>query len=198
MVKDIFIVKPSTNGKINIYPLLIVSYSNLVNITINVVGIIDAISIRGNKRVIEILEKEISRYQRFQHPFSVAYFDCDNFKTVNDTLGHKTGDKLLTVVSETVRRCMRTMDVFARLGGDEFILLMPETGGENAVEAAERIQNEVNSEMKANRWPVTLSIGVSTFQGTILSSEEVIEQADNTMYAAKNSGKNRIIHHSYE
>lgn len=141
----------------------------------------------------ELLEKEISRHQRFGHPFSIAFIDCDRFKELNDKFGHRTGDILLQKMAETTRRNMRTMDVLARMGGDEFVVLMPEAEKEDAREAMERLRGLFQGVMKDNEWPVTLSIGIATFIGTVNSVDEAIEKADSLMYSAKNKGRDRII-----
>jgi len=152
---------------------------------------------RNRRAFTELLEKEIGRYQRFSHPFSVAYIDCDNFKAANDTLGHRVGDLLLQEIVRTVQSSMRTMDVFARLGGDEFVMLMPETEEKAAGEAMQRMRDLLQKVMDENGWPVTLSVGISTFHNPVNSVEDVIEKADTLMYSVKNSGKNRIVQGSF-
>ena len=80
----------------------------------------------------DLAQKEIDRSRRYKNRFTVAYFDLDNFKTVNDQFGHGKGDEILRIVANTVKSQLRDTDVFARLGGDKFALLLPETGQENA------------------------------------------------------------------
>src|SRR5690606_22038247 len=83
--------------------------------------------LRNRQAFLEATEREIERCRRTQKPLAIAYFDCDNFKTVNDSLGHATGDELLQLIATTAARHVRTTDVLARLGGDEFACVLPET-----------------------------------------------------------------------
>jgi diguanylate cyclase (GGDEF)-like protein len=137
----------------------------------------------------ERLEHALARAHRRQSPVSVLYVDLDDFKTVNDTLGHEAGDRLLIVCSERLRTCVRAEDTVARLGGDEFGILLEDTG-ENAAAAAERIILAFRSV-----WPVTTgqvavkaSVGVATLNGEA-EVDLLLRQADAAMYAAKAQGK---------
>jgi len=153
----------------------------------------DSLTGAMNPRVFyELTEMEISRSARYKHPVTVAYIDIDNFKTVNDTLGHNTGDRLLCTVTMNIRKYLRKTDAVARLGGDEFAILLPETGQEAARAAMEKIKNYLLQEMDRNRWPVTFSIGVITCVENLPTGERLIQAADALMYSAKNQGKNDI------
>jgi diguanylate cyclase (GGDEF)-like protein len=88
----------------------------------------------------EQLKIEIARHRRDRNPFAVAYIDCDNFKSVNDTRGHAAGDRVLKVVAETARANLRVTDVFARLGGDEFAVILPGTGEFAALQAMNKLR----------------------------------------------------------
>jgi diguanylate cyclase (GGDEF)-like protein len=138
----------------------------------------------------ELADLEINRAKRYQHPFTLAYIDLDNFKTVNDTYGHLIGDSLLRLVADTIRNNIRTTDVLARLGGDEFAILLPETDSEQSEIAINKVQTQLLDEMKNNNWPVTFSIGTITFLKPPESVDEMIKKADNLMYSAKKNGKN--------
>ncbi|MFA4915140.1 MAG: GGDEF domain-containing protein [Syntrophales bacterium] len=105
---------------------------------------------------------EIERSQRHKHPFTVTYFDLDNFKTVNDRFGHSMGDNVLCTVVRYAKTHLRKMDIVARLGGDEFAFLLPETDQVQARVAISKIQISLLDEMYRNDWPVTFSIGVLT------------------------------------
>lgn len=145
----------------------------------------------------EIAKIEIDRSVRFSRPFSIAYIDIDNFKQVNDTLGHSEGDNLLQSVAKTIKDNTRSIDIVTRLGGDEFAILFPETDEENAKTAISKVQTELLSIVKNNNWPVTFSIGaVTSYKSCNL--DELIKEADNLMYAVKESGKNRIEYKIHE
>ena len=140
----------------------------------------------------EIAEKEIERVRRYDRPLTIAYFDIDNFKGINDKFGHSTGDDLLRSVAEVARKNIRSIDFVARLGGDEFAILMPETGYESATVALVKLKNLLQDAMNNNRWPVTFSIGAVTYLKPPGSIDDAIEKADHLMYSAKNGGKNII------
>jgi len=139
-------------------------------------------------------EHEIHRSQRYHLPLTAAYIDLDNFKAVNDTFGHKTGDELLVTVVSTIRSHLRSSDIFARFGGDEFVILLPDTPGDSAVTFLNKLQVSLDRAMAQHNWPVGFSIGAATYEQAPPTIEEVIRCTDQLMYAAKNSGKNRLIH----
>jgi diguanylate cyclase (GGDEF)-like protein len=140
----------------------------------------------------ELAQIEISRSQRNKHPFTVAYIDLDNFKQVNDRLGHSAGDRVLREVVESVRHQIRPTDIIARLGGDEFALLLSETDQDEARQVITRIHKGLVSEMLNRRWTVTFSVGVVTFMRLPKTVDEIIRVADATMYQVKNSTKNGV------
>jgi diguanylate cyclase (GGDEF)-like protein len=153
----------------------------------------DPLTMAGNGRYFaELVDLEINRARRYEHPFTVAYIDVDNFKFVNDHFGHGAGDLLLRSVAETIQKNIRGMDVIARIGGDEFAILLPETGVGPAQGVVRRIQESVAAVAEGKGWPVTLSVGVITYLAPPGSYEEVVRMADERMYAAKKNGKNRI------
>jgi diguanylate cyclase (GGDEF)-like protein len=145
----------------------------------------------------ELARIEISRHQRSKHPFSLVYLDLDNFKMINDRLGHATGDKVLRVVTECIQRQIRPGDIFARLGGDEFALFLPETGGETVKQAMSRMHSGLVNEMLKNGWVVTFSMGVVTFNQIPKSVDEMIRLADSMMYSVKTNGKNGVRYQVY-
>jgi diguanylate cyclase (GGDEF)-like protein len=98
-----------------------------------------------------LAEMEIERLSRYEHPFTVAYMDIDNFKNVNDRFGHRVGDELLVVVANTMQNNLRITDTVARLGGDEFIILLPETKGEGALTIFFRLRQLLMSAMESRR-----------------------------------------------
>jgi diguanylate cyclase (GGDEF)-like protein len=148
--------------------------------------------ITNSRAFYELAATELLRAKRYNRPFSVAYLDVDNFKQINDRLGHNTGDTLLKVVAETLRTQLRQTDIVARMGGDEFILFLPETDGESAIAALSKSQVSLLSAMEQNKWEVTFSIGAKTFYNFPLNVNEMIRQVDELMYTVKANGKSSI------
>lgn len=148
--------------------------------------------VANSRSFLELAEQEIARQRRFRQPLSVAYFDCDNFKDVNDIHGHAAGDELLRRIAVGVESCLREVDVVARLGGDEFAILLPVTDAH----AAEIVCGKVRESLRGAVEPydVTFSIGLVTFVTPPHDVEAMLHAADDTMYEAKNSGKNRSRH----
>ena len=136
---------------------------------------------------------ETARASRYGHPFTTVYVDLDNFKTVNDTMGHKVGDDLLVKTVRLISQSIRPTDFLARLGGDEFVILFSDTDTQSAQEAIRRIERRFHSEMAEKGLPVTLSVGLVTFLSPPASVSEMIQMADKLMYEAKMAGKRRIV-----
>jgi len=142
----------------------------------------------------ELLSAEILRLSRYERPFSLAYIDLDNFKSVNDLRGHASGDRLLRIVAKGLRDAVRSSDVVARLGGDEFAILLPETDAASAEAVIRKVQGIVDDLLREGRWNVTMSIGLLTCESPPESSDQVLRLADSLMYRAKSEGKNTIRH----
>ena len=140
----------------------------------------------------DLVEKEIERSQRYRHPLTVLYLDCDNFKNVNDNFGHQIGNRLLRSLAINLQNHTRTTDTVARLGGDEFAVLMPETGDQIVPKAMQRLHTRLVDALRKKGWPVTLSMGAAIYLHPPGSAEELIKSADRLMLQAKNEGKNTI------
>jgi diguanylate cyclase (GGDEF)-like protein len=140
----------------------------------------------------EMVGAERERLRRYGRTLSLVYLDLDNFKSVNDRLGHHVGDQLLKTIADCLRANTRQVDVAARLGGDEFAVLLPETDEYGAATVLHRLQSRILEAMQAQNWPVTCSIGCVTFHEPPESMEEMLQQADAVMYRSKHGGKNRI------
>ncbi|SDF81886.1 response regulator receiver modulated diguanylate cyclase [Limimonas halophila] len=130
-------------------------------------------------------------------PVSVAIFDVDNFKDVNDTHGHNVGDEVLKTLASIVSDNLRSVDLVARYGGEEFVVVMPETRGDQAQEVAERLRRCVaehtfHPPQMDEPLPVTISIGVAATTDPDEMAEDVLGRADEALYAAKESGRNRV------
>ncbi len=145
----------------------------------------------------ELAQNEINRAKRSGRPFTLAYIDLDNFKAVNDRLGHSTGDRVLRAVTEGICRQVRPVDTLARLGGDEFALLLPETDGAAARTVIGRIHASLVDEMLQNSWMVTFSMGVVTFSEIPKTVDDMVKMADRTMYSVKDTGKNGVNYSLY-
>lgn len=141
---------------------------------------------------------EAERARRGSRPLSLAYFDLDNFKQLNDRQGHAAGDEALRHIVQTVRSNLRRYDLLARLGGDEFALLLPDTDAQGAMAVLARLHELVSREMVRQGWPVTLSIGAITFLRPPLDVDLLIQQVDALMYQAKKKGKGRVEHQVLE
>ena len=146
----------------------------------------------------ELAQMELNRARRYRHPFTLAYIDLDNFKAVNDRLGHSTGDRVLRAVTAGICQQIRPADTLARLGGDEFALLLPETDAEAAKPVLTRIHACLMEDMARNGWMVTFSVGVVTFQEIPKTVDEMVKMVDDAMYCVKTAGKNGVNFSSYE
>lgn len=137
--------------------------------------------------------REIDKCRRYLRPISVAYIDCDNFKYINDTYGHQTGDELLKMIAATIVDNVRITDLAARLGGDEFAIMISETGQEAVKNVIERVRKSLQTMVQTKNWPVTFSIGVIIFNNAPETLDEAVKKADELMYKVKKNGKNKVI-----
>jgi len=140
----------------------------------------------------EALSSEWKRASRSNRPFSVVLIDLDKFKEVNDTFGHLEGDLVLARVGRLLEQRSRQSNVVARYGGDEFIILMPETGVEQAQALAERLRQWLAQDAMLVEHHITGSFGVASYPSHGFSAEDIIRVADAGMYAAKKNGGNRV------
>ncbi len=145
------------------------------------------------------LQEEIEKSKRYNTPLSLAIFDIDNFKKVNDTYGHLIGDKVLTQICEIIQNNSRKIDIVARFGGEEVCLVMPNTKVSKAKLVADRIREKIyQSEIvfeKGNEFvkiKITVSVGVSSFSKE-MSTRELLGRADENLYRAKRTGKNKVV-----
>jgi diguanylate cyclase len=143
----------------------------------------------------ESIAKEVSSVRRKDTPLCMAMLDIDNFKKLNDTLGHDTGDKALAHLATVARECMRPQDTLARYGGEEFVILLPDTPLDKGVEAMTRLQRELTKRLfmaGAEKLLITFSAGVAQLAADE-SGADAIKRADKAMYLAKRAGKNRVV-----
>jgi diguanylate cyclase len=143
----------------------------------------------------EAFEKEVARTQRRRTPLCLALLDIDNFKKLNDSFGHATGDAALIHLIGVIKETMRPNDLVARFGGEEFIILLPETPLADATQALQRLQRELTKHyfMHDNqKLLITFSAGVTEYR-TGEQQTAIIKRADGAMYEAKNAGKNQVV-----
>lgn len=142
----------------------------------------------------QALRREVMRAKRHGLGLSLLMFDLDNFKKLNDTRGHLTGDRVLVKVAALVQACVREIDLAARYGGEEFAVILPDTAGPGAHVVAERIRRRIDDHFRRAKGPrVTISGGVSGFPEDGATPELLIESADALLYRAKAEGKNRVL-----
>jgi diguanylate cyclase (GGDEF)-like protein len=150
--------------------------------------------LNNRRNFFDLSEKEIKRSQRYGHPFTIAYIDVDDFKSINDRFGHAEGDLLLRSVAGIIKHNIRSTDIDGRLGGDEFSVLLPETGPESAVRFFNKLHHGLSIMTVHGDVRVTFSIGVVTFLRPPDSVDEMIKAVDQIMYSAKESGKDTVKH----
>ena len=145
----------------------------------------------------QFLALEIKRSQREGHAIALIMIDIDNFKSVNDSLGHMTGDIVLSEIAQLIKSNVREIDVAARYGGEEFAVVLPYTSHEDAATVAERIRQAVNehgfpAELAEDLQTITVSSGVAVYPTDADSADELVSKADVMLYKAKRAGKNRV------
>lgn len=143
----------------------------------------------------ETIEREFKRTERSATPISLALLDIDNFKQLNDTLGHQGGDEALVHLTKVIKETLRPTDSVARYGGEEFIIVLPDTGMQTAMEILERLQRELTKKFflhNNERKLITFSAGVA-LRDAEEDQEDLIGRADKAMYHAKKTGKNRVV-----
>jgi diguanylate cyclase (GGDEF)-like protein len=140
------------------------------------------------------IANEILRSRRYEHRFSLAYIDVDDFKKINDTLGHHEGDRLLIELANCLTTSLRATDTVARIGGDEFVCLMPETEETQAKSAILNVESSLKKRMSKKNWNVSFSIGLVTFDTLPEDVHEALKVADELMYSVKKSKKNAIAY----
>lgn len=156
----------------------------------------DPLTEMNNRRTFfDAARKEFERIRRFKRTLSILMVDIDRFKNINDTYGHSVGDLVLREIAARIKNSIRTVDIAARYGGEEFIVLMPETGLDEACQVAERIRKSVaDYPFGEDTVPVTatLSIGVAEIDEQSKSMDQLIICADHALYTAKAAGRNRV------
>ncbi len=157
-------------------------------------AMIDPLTGAMNRRSFQLIaERERLRAGRTASPLSLAYFDLDDFKDVNDRLGHPVGDRLLRVFAAAVRAGIRGSDVLCRMGGDEFVLLLPDTDARQAVVVVDRVRSILTECCRSEETRVTASVGIATYRFPPATVEAMITGADKLMYRAKARGGDTVV-----
>ncbi|MBR0599685.1 GGDEF domain-containing protein [Sinanaerobacter chloroacetimidivorans] len=147
-------------------------------------------SLLNHKNSLKRLKEEVERAKRISYPLCVAMIDLDNFKHINDEHGHQTGDDVLTIVAKILKETCRTTDIIGRYGGEEFIIIMPDTGADDAGLLIKRIQKRILEEEFEKGIHITFSCGISELNGE--SVHGIVRSSDLMLYRAKKKGKNRV------
>lgn len=144
-----------------------------------------------------IISYEVSRSERHKHTFCLLMIDLDNFKTINDTYGHFSGDEMLKQFADLLRLRLRKNDVIARIGGDEFAILLTESNAANGEELAKTlvkyVAENIFRDMQGHSFKTSVSIGVANFPQDAQSLDILNNCADEALYSAKNAGKNQVV-----
>jgi two-component system cell cycle response regulator len=151
----------------------------------------------NHRHVHELLHEEFERSRRSEEPLAVVMIDLDRFKAVNDTYGHPTGDVVLYETARILKETAREIDMVGRYGGEEFIAILPNTDEEEAARFAERVRTAVEAHLyrdEQNELHMTCSSGVASFPAEgVAAPEELLKNADEALYVAKESGRNRVV-----
>lgn len=146
--------------------------------------------IRNRHYYNEQIKKEVSNANRYEYPLSLVIFDVDYFKKINDGYGHDVGDKVLVEYTKLINASLRKGDIFCRIGGEEFALILPHTNKEDAYKMAEKLRVIVQEHKEIV--PITMSFGVVEYDKES-DFEVTFKRADEALYEAKNSGRNRVV-----
>jgi diguanylate cyclase (GGDEF)-like protein len=153
--------------------------------------------IANRRRFLQAIDSECDRYNRYRNPFALLLIDIDHFKSVNDLYGHAAGDIILRAVADTLRDCLREIDLLARYGGEEFSILLVETGEDAARQVAEAARLAIALQtfsIDGLVLPITVSVGVAApFLGEKADSDTLLKFADIALYRAKAKGRNCIV-----
>ena len=151
--------------------------------------------LNNHQRFREILQREMTRSERYFNPISLIFADIDDFKSINDTYGHLAGDRVIKTIAGSLKAELRDSDLVARYGGEEFTIILPGTANAGAWDVAERLREKIDSFRIIHEDSFihpTMSLGIASMQpGAKHSMDELIQMADNALYQAKKQGKNR-------
>jgi two-component system cell cycle response regulator len=145
--------------------------------------------------LIPVMDRELALFKRHGRMFSLMIMDIDNFKSINDNLGHLSGDQVLAAAAGILKQEIRTSDLAVRYGGDEFIVVFTDTLEDKALVIAQRIRAAVENKkfIEGQEQKITVSMGITQASVQDGSGEDIVKRADDAMYQAKRAGKNRVV-----
>lgn len=170
-------------------------FINLENNKLRLMATTDKLTNTFTRKYYEIkFDQILNKAKSNNESFSILMLDIDKFKNVNDNYGHRKGDEVLSSIGNTIKLTIRSTDIVARYGGEEFIILLRNTTEEDACSVAEKVKNNIESiKIKGIGHPITVSIGISLYPQHSQFKEDLIEKADQALYYAKETGRNRAI-----
>lgn len=174
--------------------IIIADELKLKNAILDKMAVTDSLTgLFNHAHIIERLNQEVIKSRRYSFHLSIIMFDIDNFKNINDSYGHQIGDDVLIKISSTITHELRKVDLVGRYGGEEFLVILPHTNLKGCIITAERIRKSVEK----MKWPeqgltLTISGGICALESE--NVQDFIKKADDLLYKAKDSGRNRIIH----
>jgi diguanylate cyclase (GGDEF)-like protein len=150
--------------------------------------------------LMSLISREHQRSKRYNRPLSIVMLDADKFKNINDTYGHATGDLVLIRLAQIVKEVIRSEDCFGRFGGEEFVCALPETDMNAAMHVAERIRTLMEQAVIATddgdvRFTVSFGVSTQCAENNCANMDTLLKQADEALYRAKETGRNRIVHY---
>lgn len=154
----------------------------------------DALTGLSNRRkLLNVLDDHFNLFTRQHMPTSALMFDVDNFKQVNDALGHPVGDSVLVAIADACRETLHDTDFAARLGGDEFVVLMPGVRRDHARPIADRLRRHISSKLsQALNHSITISGGLSEFLASDRTCDDILKRADDGLYRSKHAGRDQV------
>lgn len=169
-------------------------YLNLDNIRLTHIATMDKLTNTYTRKYYDMkFDELIENAGENLNIFSVLMLDIDRFKSINDTYGHRKGDEVLKILGSILKKSTRCTDIVGRYGGEEFVVLLKNTNEDEAMKIAEKIRVEVeNTTVPGIEYPITISIGVSRYPDHSQFKDELVEKADQALYFAKESGRNRV------
>jgi diguanylate cyclase (GGDEF)-like protein len=151
----------------------------------------------NRRHFFELAQRELDRSIRYRQPFTLLMIDIDHFKQINDTWGHGFGDEVLRAIGWVLRDTLRSVDIFGRTGGEEFAAVIVESSEAEAAEIAHRVRAAVEANPltapDGTTIQATVSIGITHLRGRMVGFDRVMNEADQAMYAAKKTGRNRVM-----
>jgi diguanylate cyclase (GGDEF)-like protein len=150
----------------------------------------------NRRHFIELADIEYKRSQRHKHPLAAAMLDIDDFKTVNDTFGHRAGDRALIELTGCCRKTLRAIDIIGRYGGDELAIFMPESDLKAGIQAVERLRaaiSSMNFQTEGTTFHLTISLGLAVLDDTCPSPDKLLDRADAALLTAKRTGKDQFF-----